>query len=44
MKLLFKSIVMSSSLAVVSLLAPLSTYAETTTKPVAVELSILINM
>ncbi|SSO33307.1 lipocalin family protein [Acinetobacter nosocomialis] len=28
MKLLFKSIVMSSSLAVVSLLAPLSTYAE----------------
>ncbi len=37
MKLLFKSIVMSSSLAAVSLLAPLSTYAETTTKPVAVD-------
>jgi len=37
MKLLFKSIVMSSSLAAVNLLAPLSTYAETTTKPVAVD-------
>lgn len=42
MKLLFKSLVMSSSLAAVSLMLPLSTLADTNTKPVAVD-SIDIN-
>ncbi|MDS7967648.1 lipocalin family protein [Acinetobacter sp. ABJ_C1_1] len=42
MKLLFKSLVMSSGLAVVSLAASLSTYAGLTTNPVAVD-SIDIN-
>jgi len=42
MKLLFKSLVISSSLAAVSLTLPLSTFADTNTKPVAVE-SIDIN-
>ncbi|MFI7967299.1 hypothetical protein ACFMKD_25455, partial [Acinetobacter baumannii] len=42
MKLLFKSLVISSSLAAVSLMLPLSTFADTNTKPVAVD-SIDIN-
>lgn len=42
MKLLFKSLVISNSLAAVSLMLPLSTFADTNTKPVAIE-SIDIN-